>query len=79
MVFPEYSVEIVGIVGFYPRIPSSGKHVCWSMDIWGVLCMREIGRIGITFLEDRSVIKCRVNFIRRDKIVGFMKPLRRLC
>jgi hypothetical protein len=48
------------------------------MNILEVLYMREIGRIGITFLEDRSVIKCRVNFIRRDRIVGFMKPLRRL-
>lgn len=38
--------------------------------------MKEIGTISITFVEDRGLLKERVNFVKDKKIVGFLKPVR---
>jgi len=37
--------------------------------------MEELGTINITLIRDRGFLKRRINIVRKDKIVGCLKPL----
>jgi len=37
--------------------------------------MKEVGRVEITFLKDRGFNKVRVNLIREDQVIGFMRQI----
>jgi len=36
--------------------------------------MREIGTVVIDLVEDRGKKKIRMNFIKEDRVFGFLKP-----
>jgi hypothetical protein len=37
--------------------------------------MKELGRLEASLIEDRDVLKWKVNLIRRDCILGWIKPV----
>jgi hypothetical protein len=37
--------------------------------------VREIGTVVASLIEDRGILKYRMNFIKENKIFGFLKPL----
>ncbi|GEM_PF-1324024 len=41
--------------------------------------MKEIKGLYISLIEDRKMLKWRVNFIKENHIYGFIKPFKRIC
>jgi len=37
--------------------------------------MKEIGRLEASLMEDRDTLKWKVNLIRKDFIMGWIKPV----
>jgi hypothetical protein len=37
--------------------------------------MRELERAEITLIEDRDLLKWRVNLIKRNHVLGWIKPI----
>ena len=37
--------------------------------------MKEIGKMEITFFRDRGFTKVRINLIKQDRIIGFLRTI----
>lgn len=40
-----------------------------------VVDIRELATINMRLIDDRNVIKCRVNMIKNGRLIGFIKPV----
>jgi hypothetical protein len=38
--------------------------------------MKELAKFELSLVRDRGLLKWRVNLIKRDRVVGFLRPIK---